>query len=118
MRLVARLGRDLADRVDKVHARHPLVGRQLDLARKVVQVPHQGAHDLAVARRHVGAHGVDDALREGRVEAAALAVGLGGSGTVCAVDAVGGHVVCGDDGDEAMDIGGRDEMDEVKEYYM
>lgn len=84
VRLVARLGRNLAHSVDKVHARHPLVHRQLDLTRKVVQVPQQGRHDLAVARRHVGAHGVDDALRESRVEAAALAVGAIGG-------AVGGH---------------------------
>lgn len=84
MGFVARLGRNLAHGIDKVHARHPLVHRQLDLARKVVQVPQQGGHDLAVAGRHVGTHGVDDALRESWVEAAALAVGAIGG-------AVGGH---------------------------
>lgn len=72
VRLVARLGRRLAHGVDKVHARHPLIVGQLDLASEVVQVAQQAGEQLAISRRDIGAHGVDDVLREHGVEAAAL----------------------------------------------
>lgn len=89
VRLVARLGRALPDSIDKVHAGHPLVVGQLDLAGKVVQVADQAAQDLAVARRDVGAHGVEDVLGKGGVEARGLRL----RAAICAVCAVCGHCV-------------------------
>lgn len=70
MSLIPRLGGRLADKVDKVHSRHPLIIGQLNLARKVVQVSKQAAQDLTISRRHVGAHGVDDVFGEVGIEAA------------------------------------------------
>jgi hypothetical protein len=95
MRLVPCLGRDLADGVDEVHARHPLVHRQLDFAGKVVQVPNQAAQHLPVPRRDVGADGLEDVVREVGVEAVrglgCLSVGAVDSAIGAAVQPVRGH---------------------------
>lgn len=75
MGLVSRLGRDLADGVDEVDARHPLIVGQLNLASKVVEVAKEAAEEDAVSGRHVGAHCVNNMLCEVGVEAAEVAVG-------------------------------------------
>ncbi len=85
MRLVARLGRALADGIDKVHTGHPLVVGQLDLAGKIVQVAEEAAKDLTVARGDVGAHGVEDVLGKVGVEAGGLWLRGGMAAAVCAV---------------------------------
>ena len=79
MRLIASLGRALAHSVDEVHTGHPLVVGELDLARKVVEVPEEAAEELAIARSDVGTHSVNDMLGELGVKAAGAlgTVGLG-----------------------------------------
>lgn len=92
MRLVAGLGGHLADGVDKVDARHPLVIGQLDLTGEVVQMTKEAGEDLAVPGRNLVTHGVDDMLGEGGVEAAGgwdgaveVRVAIDAVGTVCSV---------------------------------
>lgn len=77
--LIADLGGGLPDAVDKVHADHPLINCQLNLSREVVDVPDQGAQHDPVARRYVGAHGVEDVLGEVRVESVRCAIGAVGT---------------------------------------
>jgi hypothetical protein len=63
---------DLADGVDEAHARHPLVGGQLDVAGEVVQVADERREDLALAGAGLGPDGVNDMLGEVGVEAGGL----------------------------------------------
>lgn len=85
--LVSGLGRDLTDRVHKVHSSHPLVNGEFHLTGEVVQVADERAKDLAVARSHIMAHGLDDILCEVRIEP------VSGSGRV-ALWGVAGNTVC------------------------
>ncbi|CRK23524.1 hypothetical protein BN1723_013010 [Verticillium longisporum] len=84
-RLVAVLLVRLAQRVDVVDARDPLVLRQLDLAAKVVHVADQRREDDALAGVRLGAHEINDMLCEVGVElgrALGLAVGVAVGGAV------------------------------------
>ena len=83
---ISALGVDLASSVDKLDTGHPLVGAQLNLTSKVVEMANQRTQDNAVSLSGARAHGVNDELREIGVEAAE---GLGGSGA--AIGAVGSH---------------------------
>ena len=76
--LVADWGGDLADAVHEVHAGHPLVDGELNLAGEVVEVADEGGHDLALAGWGGWADGVDDMLGEVWVEARLLGGGGGG----------------------------------------
>jgi hypothetical protein len=73
MALVTGGGADLADRVDEVDTQHPLLGSELDLAGKVVDVADEGAQDDAGALGGLWPHGVDDIGSE-------VGIVLGGGG--------------------------------------
>lgn len=71
MRLISCLGRSLANEIDKVHTGHPLIVGQLNLSRKIVNMSNQAAENLAISRRHIGAHSLEDMAGEVGVEPAA-----------------------------------------------
>lgn len=71
MGFIARLGRCLAHKVDKVDTGHPLIVGELNLARKVVKVANQAGQYQPSPWLHVRSHGVDDALCECWIKAVA-----------------------------------------------
>lgn len=67
--------------VDQLDAGHPLVGGELHLARKVVDVRDQGTHNLPQPGARLGPHGVNDILCEfSAQDGAVLLVGRHGCG--------------------------------------
>lgn len=70
MAFVADRSADLADRVDKLNAEHPLGGGQLNLTSKVVDVLDKRTQDHASTLGGIGAHAIDDRGGEVGVELA------------------------------------------------
>jgi hypothetical protein len=73
----------LADRVQELHAQEPLIPREVDLARKLVNMSDQGTEDLSGPWRGVGAHGVDDHRRQVGVVTTSHGGHLGGDVVDC-----------------------------------
>lgn len=78
LRLVARVVAHLAGLVEELDAGHPLIGGELDLTSKVMQVTEEGGHDLGQAGVGISAGGGDDTCCEARVESRAEPSGRGG----------------------------------------
>lgn len=81
----------MTDRVDVVDTEDPFVLRELDFSTKVVQMPDQGGEDFSVSGLCLGAHKINNMLREVGVIFAVVLNATAAVGTVGTISAVENH---------------------------